>query len=122
MVDRLVRFNTGMNGWLTSRKESRLTNPLTGMTNFTLFDYPERIRARLADMIGRPDLSLADAQEYLIENGHACRSLIAEFHENYLTLMYDNYSISFVPFASEAELFYAEALSIGVLRTCLNHS
>lgn len=122
MVDRLVRFNTGMSYWLTSRKESRLTCPPTGMTNFTLFNFPERIRARVAAVVGRPDLSLTDAQEYLIENGPACRVLIAEFHEEYLTLMYDNYSISFVPFASETDLFYAEALSIGVLRPCLNHS
>jgi hypothetical protein len=122
MVDRLVRFVIGMNYWLTSRKEARLVEPLTGMSNFNLFDYPERIRARLAAQLGKPELSVADAQNYLIDCPSECRDLIAEFDDDYRTLMFDNYSISFVPFANEADLFYAEALAIGALRPCLNHS
>jgi hypothetical protein len=123
MIDRLVRFPTGMTRWLSSPKEARLVRRLSGTSgNFELFDYPERIRARLAISAGMPDLSLAAAQDYLNTRQAECRGLIAEFLEDYCSLLFDNYSISFVPFTDEVELFYAEALAIGLLRPCLNHN
>jgi hypothetical protein len=123
---RIVQNAGHMEYWLT--KESRLIKlpklaPLSGTsTNFRLFEYPERIRSRVAAMAGKQDLTLAAAQEFIVKHTPDCRDLIAEFQEDYYSLLFDNYSISFVPFADEFELFYAEALSIGLLRPPLNHT
>jgi hypothetical protein len=104
-------------------KESLLTERpkgAFGSHNFALFGYRERVRARVALMAGKPKMSMAAAQEYLNTHTGKCRDLIDEFQQDYYSLLFDNYSISFVPFVDESELFYAEALTIGLLRPPLN--
>jgi hypothetical protein len=123
---RLVQIAGHMEHWLT--KESRLIKlpklaPLSGTsTNFRVFEYPERIRSRVASMTGKQDMTLAAAQDFIVTRTPHCRDLIAEFQEDYYSLLFDNYSTSFVPFADESDLFYAEALSIGLLRPPFNHT
>lgn len=110
-----------MNLWLT--KESLLTERpkgAFGSHNFVLFDYRERVRAKVALLAGKPKMSMAAAQDYLIAHTAKCRTLIDEFQQDYYSLIFDNYSISFVPFVDESDLFYAEALTIGLLRPPLN--
>jgi len=118
---RLIEFPRSMKRWLTT--EQRLIKPLNGFCgNFNLFNYPDRARDRIASMVNDPSISLAQAQVYLIENPSQCHELIGEFQQDYYSLMYDNYSISFVPFSDEWDSFFAEALCIGLLRPPLNLS
>jgi hypothetical protein len=120
MRQRLVVFAGLVMQWVT--KESRLTTgPTLGMgQNFELFDFPERVRAKVGSLSGKRNMSLAAAQEYLITHTNKCHALIEEFQQEYYSLLFDNYAISFVPFVDEADLFYAEALTIGLLRPPLN--
>jgi hypothetical protein len=121
MRQRLMRFASLVNQWLM--KESRLiTPPKPGCgQNFELFDFPDRVRAGVAVLAGVRNMSLAQAQQYLAENHAKCRSLIKAVQKEYHSLLFDNYSLSFVSFSDEADLFYAEALSIGLLRPPFNH-
>jgi len=112
MHQRLIDFTDLMSRWLT--KESR-------MSKFAqLFGYPERICARIAPMVGKTRISVDEARTYVIANKHKCQAMIDELQKDYHSLLYDHFSISFVPFEEEADLFYAEALSIGLLRPPLN--
>ncbi len=120
---RLIQFANLVSQWLV--KESRLTEPpATGFRfhSFELFGFRDRVRSSIAARTGKPQISFADAQEYLLAHPAECRDLVAEFQEDFRSLVFDNYSISFVSFADESDLFYAEALSIGLLRPPLNHT
>ena len=56
-------------------------------------------------MAGKPKMSLAEAQEYVTSHASNVRDLIDEFQEDYYSLLFKNYSISFVPFTDEPALF-----------------
>jgi hypothetical protein len=71
MRQRLTAY-LSVNLWLM--KELLLTERpkgAFGSHNFVLFGYRERVRARVALMAGKPKMSLAEAQEYVI----ACQQM-----------------------------------------------
>lgn len=124
MVDRLVRFPTGMKRYLTGKGERRLVNwQLRGPSrSFYLFDFPEKIRQYMGKRTRNLAITLEEAQKLFDEQPHKYADVIHYFQSEYYDLFYDNYAISYVPFSSEIELFYAEALAIGLLRPCFNRN
>jgi hypothetical protein len=118
MIDRLITFP---NIFRLNKKGNRFAlckRKTATWCDFDLFNFPEKIRATLATERTSPNLTLEQAELLLIDHP----VLIERFAKEYKDLVYDNYTISFVEFTDEVEMFYAEALAIGYLRPWFNHS
>ncbi len=118
LVDRLTRFPKVFREYKRGNRFELCKRKTGTCGNFDLFNFPEKIRSELANQRNTPNLTLEEAETLLIDHP----GLIEKFADEYKSIFYDNYSISFVAFADEIEMFYAEALAIGYLRPWLNHS
>jgi hypothetical protein len=72
----------------------------------------------LAEREKLPGMTLEQAELVFLKHP----DLVARFQEEYKDVYHKNYSISFVAFSDETELFFAEALAIGAFRPWLNRS
>jgi len=118
IVDRLIRFPKVFQEYKIKNKFI-LCKRKTGTCGFfDLFDFPERIRIALSKARQAPNMTLEEAETVLIEHP----DIIDSFGKEYRDSFYYNVSISFVEFIDEREMFYSEALAIGLLRPWLNHS
>ena len=118
LIDRLTRFPKVFQEYKRGHRFELCKKKTGTCGNFDLFNFPERIRTALASERNSPNLTLEEAEVFLIQHPR----VIMRFAEEYKDLFYNNYSIAFVPFADDVEMFYAEALAIGYLRPWLNHS
>jgi hypothetical protein len=118
LIDRLIRFPKVFQEYKKGNRFELCKRKTGTCGNFDLFNFPERIRAALAAERNLPNLSLKEAEVLLIDYP----KLIKRFAEEYKDLFYNNYSIAFIDFADDIEMFYAEAMAIGYLRPWLNHS
>lgn len=118
LIDRLTRFPKVFQEYKRGDRFELCKRKTGTCGNFDLFNFPERIRAALAIERNAPNLTLEEAEVWLIHHPR----LITRFAEEYKDIFYNNYSIAFVPFTDDVEMFYAEALAIGYLRPWLNHS
>jgi hypothetical protein len=118
LIDRLTRFPKVFQEYKRGNRFELRKRKTGTCGNFDLFNFPERIRATLSTELGSPNLTLEEAEELLINHPR----IVDRFAEEYKDLFYSNYSIAFVSFTDEVEMFYAEALAIGYLRPWLNHS
>lgn len=118
LIDRLIRFPKVFQEYKRHNRFELCKRKTGTCGNFDLFNFPETIRAALAKETDSPNLTLEGAENILINYP----KLIRKFSEEYKDIFFNNYSISFVPFSDEIEMFYAEALAIGYLRPWLNHS
>ncbi len=120
LVDRFIRFPKVFQEY-KNMKEKRysLCKKKTGTCgNFDLFNFPEQIRQTLSAKLKIKNLTLQEAEVLLFQN----QDIVDYYAEKYKDIFYNNYSISFINFSQESEMFYAEAMAIGYLRSWLNHS
>lgn len=120
LIDRFVRFPKVFQEYkIKKEKRYSLCKKKTGTCgNFDLFNFPEQIRQALSLKLNFENLTLQEAEALLYQN----QEIVDHYAEKYKDIFFRNYSISFVSFSQETEMFYAEAMAIGYLRPWLNHS
>lgn len=118
LIDRLVRFPHAFREWKKGDRFELCKRKTGTCGTFDLFNFPERIRSAIAEREKLKELTLEAAEQLFLRHP----DLVDRFQEEYKDVYHDNYSISFVAFTDEVEMFFAEALAIGILRPWLNHS